>query len=33
MKNEYSDMRKQIDKQLDKYNNVQSLMRYINVNS
>ena len=33
MKNEYSDMKKQISRQLDKYNNVQSLMRYINVNS
>ena len=33
MKNDYSDMKKQIDKQLDKYNNVQSLMRYINVKS
>lgn len=33
MKNDYSDMKKQIDRQLDKYKNVQSLMRYINVNS
>ena len=30
MVNDYSDMKKQIDRQLKKYGNVQSLMRYIN---
>lgn len=33
MLKQYSDMEKQINKQLDKYGNVQSLMRYINVDS
>lgn len=33
MLKDYSDMKKQIDKQLDRYNNVQSLMQYINVKS
>ena len=33
MLKQYSDMEKQINKQLDKYANVQGLMQYINVNS
>lgn len=33
MLKQYSDMEKQINKQLDKYSNVQSLMRYIDVHS
>ncbi len=33
MINQYSDMEKQINKQLDKYSNVQGLMRYIDVQS
>lgn len=33
MLKQYSDMEKQINKQLDKYTNVQGLMQYINVNS
>lgn len=33
MANDYSNMLKQIDKQLKKYGNVQSLMQYINVNN
>lgn len=31
MLKDYSDMKKQIDKQLKKYNNVESLMQYFNV--
>lgn len=30
---QYSDMEKQINKQLDKYSSVQGLMRYIDVDS
>ena len=33
MLKQYSDMEKQINKQLDKYSSVQGLMRYINVNT
>ena len=33
MLKQYSDMEKQINKQLDKYSNVQGLMRYINVDN